>query len=334
MAQLSCDVNAAEVDLEINRYGTPVITLNGPIEAGDAREFTRKMKEAIAIPKVDFLIVALDSPGGNVEEAIKISQIVRSTLAHTQTARTIISASKWQHRIAPSRLGDPLEPRVFADPDEPLPELSKCWSACTVILFSGVTRDARSNLDWRYDDEIRYPTIGVHRPKFDAHTFGRLPPDDAQRAYKLMIDEMTAALSEMGAPDKFIQRTMSTSSAEIDLIPDEEMETLYSTVEPFYEDWLIARCGSLKDVLDKREHELYELYLVFFSKTLPALSRKAIITGQDEPNEEVALVQEFGLSTVIEMEKISQKASTYLKYVNFCEEVTVRTVRQAWAQQN
>lgn len=60
---------------------------------------------------------------------------------------------------------------------EPLPELPKCWSACTLLFVSGVVHTPTDNVDARSEGNIiRIPTIAVHRPAFVGDMFGRLPP--------------------------------------------------------------------------------------------------------------------------------------------------------------
>ena len=138
--------------------------------------FRAIMRKAIFQPVTDMrpepfqeplghLTISLDSQGGNVDEAIEISKIVRSTLAATRTAFT----SVWPRDINGKITALPSERLAFANLDEPLPALSGCLSACTIILFGGVQRTVFDNSDNRTNDATKttfYTTIGVHRPEF------------------------------------------------------------------------------------------------------------------------------------------------------------------------
>lgn len=324
---------AADITLQRSRYGYPVVLLDGPIEKGDAHRFSDVMKKAIATPGTDRLVIALDSPGGDVREAIEIGRVVRATLAETWTSRKTVWPTESRERHAPWRASDPLDQYVYADREVALPELSKCWSACTIIFFSGVTRNATSNQDGRdltAQYAIRYPTIGVHRPKFNGSEFGELAPEDARRAYLKMIESMATALTEMGAPHEFIERTMATSPEDIDLITGDEMERLYSPVEPFFEDWLVARCGSEEDVLDGHELDIYKRYRALLQRQMEeAMSGKDLPNGQD-----IALVEEFGLSGALEVRGVADKAAKHSYFVATCRDATVQTVRQKWAEEH
>jgi len=310
-----------------NPRGDRIITLDGPIEKGDANLFRAIIQQAITAPGIDRLIISLDSPGGDVHEAIEIGKIVRASLAETWTASTRVLPPGVEvedvpiilegNKVAPSRIG------------EPLPVLSKCWSACTIIFFSGVQRAVFDNVVYRTEnDRNTYPTIGVHRPSLSSEQYGELSAGEAQEVYNQMLQNMSDALRGFGAPEEFIRRTMATPSTEIDLIPSDEMERFALRTEPFFWDWLAARCGRDTDVLtDQREQELYRRYQKVWAERMD-FDTSAEYWAWDE---DVALVEEFGLIDAAAAYKISEKVQSWSRWVDLCQEITVRTARHEWA---
>lgn len=309
------------------------VTLDGPIVKGDADKFRTRVREAIQVPGIERLIVVLDSPGGSVSEAIEIAQIVRDTLATTYTNRTRIYSRSHQTFTGevPKRwattLGANYGKTLYANQDEPLPELSKCWSACTIIFFAGVIRQVWSNEDGRDDTPgaraVDLPTIGVHRPMFATNAYGDLSPAQAQDAYSKMLERMSGSLLDMGASEEFVRRTMATPSTEIDLISETEMESLYKAIEPFFEDWLAAKCGTATDFLSEEELLLYRMYSDFW------LDNRLFWDSESE--QEVAMVQEFGLAGVNRIDDVSDRVGRRHPWVQLCEDTVVRTVRHEWA---
>ena len=325
---------SAELGLVTSRYGYTIVTLDGVIEKGDADQFRSVMRKAILLPDIDRLVVSLDSPGGSVDEAIKIGRIVRATLAETATASTTVWPRDLKGEVEHLRIEG--HKQAFVNLGEPLPALSKCLSACTIIFYSGVDRAVFDNRDSRANDVRKttfHPTIGVHRPSYPPEEYSQFSPAEAQKAYDIMLQDMSEVLAEMGAPEQFIERTMATPSREIDLIPSDEMERLAADTEPFFEDWLAAKCGRDTDILaDQEERGLYGRYRQVWADRLDMWSAEIDMTAEILAwNEDVALVEEFGLIDAVRAHKISEKVRSWGHWVDLCVEVTVRTVRHQWA---
>ena len=83
---------------------------------------------------------------------------------------------------------------------------------------------------------------------------------------------MSDALAEMGAPHSFIERTGATPSTEIDYISSDEMEHLVAEVEPFFDEWLAAKCGRPTDTLNDEERKLYRRYQQVWADRLKLVS--------------------------------------------------------------
>jgi hypothetical protein len=149
----------------------------------------------------------LNSPGGDVDEAIKIGKLFRKNL--------IIA---W----APIRFSPSTQSlwRVCDGQD------CMCASACALIWF-GATE--------------RHGAVGLHRPRTDDQAFKALSPDEASIVYRQMLNSVTHYLEEMEAPRPMIDAMVATGSAEIRWVDasEDELERPPSIAE-----WEDASCGS------------------------------------------------------------------------------------------
>lgn len=238
-----------------DNFGRPYISIVGEIASGD---FERVKLAATALSDMGApLVVRLDSSGGSIEEALKIAGLIRDLWGTTW----ILGRS--------ARLGDPDR------------SLVTCDSACAFIFFAGIERRyTMSNLRY-YDADDPYiipskfafdggslavlteailaaggiekpllkteriPVLGLHRPYFDPTFNGSLSGDDAQSLYIALDTEVSEKLRSFGVPDSLVRRMMKTSSANIDRIDQEELFELMPVLEPWFEEWKLAKCGSL-----------------------------------------------------------------------------------------
>lgn len=306
-----------------------LVTVEGIIERGDAARFDGAVRAAIISSPFERLVIALNSPGGNVGEAMKMGETIRSVLAETTTFGADVALPK--HSSQGPILGGLATFLVeYIHLGEPLPELPKCWSACTLLFVSGVVHTPRDNLDLRSEGNIiRIPTIGVHRPAFVGDMFGRLPPREAQHAYTRMLDDMAEFLSSMGATEEFVRLSMSTPASQIELISSDKMSEFVAV--PFYEEWLSARCPvdyssfteeelRVKDRVYEISHEYYNEFQSWDHYT-------------PEPRSvDVRLVEEFGLQGAIEASAIKARADSAYRATEFCRFVAVHKTRQDWAE--
>lgn len=326
---------SAEFELVLDRHaGGHVVTLDGTIEIGDADQFRSIMQRAILLPGINRLRISLDSPGGNVSEAIEIGRIVRAALAETWTSSTIVWLRRQESEVRNLRYAG--QKFAFADLDEPLPAMSRCLSACTIIFYSGIRRSVFDNSDSRAssaDPSMRstyYPTLGVHRPIYDPEEYGQLSPAEAQEAYSRMLQDVADVLSDMGAPDEFIERTMATPSTEIDMIPDNSEWFDGPDIEPFFVDWLVAKCGGYTDTLDDAELRLYQRYK-------QVLDQQTQLFKDDKYEEWLAwnvneaVAEEFGSSRPPQLIAINSKVNNWTWWVDLCKDLTVLNVRHDWA---
>lgn len=73
--------------------GKAGITISGPIQTGDARRLARFILEMPERKDKLLLLLELNSPGGSVEEALKIAQLVDRGLVQTWVPRGAVCAS-------------------------------------------------------------------------------------------------------------------------------------------------------------------------------------------------------------------------------------------------
>jgi hypothetical protein len=162
----------------------------------------------------------LNSPGGDVEEALKIGRLLRKYL---------IAAS------APHRLPDG---RVFLESNGRRSDGKRallcegggcvCASACAFIWL-GATQ--------------RFGSVGLHRPRTEDPAFKALAPGDAANAYRRMLDNIIRYLDEMEAPRPIVDVMVATSSGDIRWV---DHSTYGLGNAPSFREWLDASCGHLR----------------------------------------------------------------------------------------
>jgi len=176
-----------------------IATMNGPIAVGDADKFARLLRDH------PFLVqVQLDSPGGSIEEAMKIGRLIR------------------KHLIATKQVVGYSEECVFYSRCGPPPH---CSSACFFIWSAGFIRSGER--------------IGLHRPT-SKELLG-MDPDRASVWYRQILTELEAYLREMEVPPQFFQIMTSTTSSGIRWLSRSEIESMFEV--PSIDEWLTAACG-------------------------------------------------------------------------------------------
>jgi hypothetical protein len=196
---LTSSVDAAEIsclDPLCERY-----LLRGEIAKGD---YEKVVKSLIYPWTYMFNLV---SPGGHVDEALKIGRLFRKYLIAVDAPYRRQSDGSLQFR-----------------------EICRgqnctCVSACALIWFGGVDRGG---------------TVGLHRPYINDPRFSGLSPLDASREYRRMLKNVTVYLNEMEVPRSIIESIVSTSSGDIRWVDmfDEGLDRPPSIAE-----WVDASCG-------------------------------------------------------------------------------------------
>lgn len=238
-------------------YGKPFILLEGEIVPGDAQ----RLREQAAILNSwgAPLVLMLNSPGGNVSEALKIADFVRSSWATTWVKGKTVPVKEKDRSVA------------------------ACDSACPIIFFAGIERRYSSDNwrhydaddpyiipmenrppdpkdlpflpDWMKDDYDIYgnkipkmevtKVLGLHRPYFDAGFNKQLSGEVAKDMYAELENTLRAKLDSYGVPTALIERMMRTSSGKIDRINGSELFELMPRIEPWFDEWRLSKCGEL-----------------------------------------------------------------------------------------
>jgi hypothetical protein len=330
MQLLPVSAMAAEVALTPGRTdGAVFVSITGDIEKGDLQRV--KKASAQAILQSGALEFLLNSAGGDVEEAIAIGEFAREMLAGTYVYGSVVvtRGSEAAAEVQASALPMDAMRTIEVDPGEaPTETLVGCASACVLIFFGGVERYVSDNHDFRlgFAQAKSYPTIGLHRPYYIGAEYSKLSPADAEKAYMALEQEVRVYLAKMGAPVALIDRMFEKASYEIDEIPSKEFEQYYKTREPFFEEWVVSKCGAPGPVgaLDARELQEWTEYDAAMRAELEAgtMTREAMDT--------------FGTDNVSAQrykslyDKVMAYNSEYLQ----CSSVAALTHQYTWAQLN
>jgi len=160
--------------------------LTGEISKGDYEKV-----EALLRTNEPFLFnFILNSPGGDVDEALKIGRLLRKYLIATTAPFT------W----------DSDDPKLFSfSPAGDVAPLCRgpnctCASACALTFLGGVARSG---------------TVGLHRPQIIDPMFRGLSPADASIAYRQLLKMIADYLDEMEVPKPIIESMIATDSSDI-----------------------------------------------------------------------------------------------------------------------
>lgn len=189
------------------------VLLTGSIVPGDAR----RLKEVFVGSEGFLEILYLDSPGGDLREAMAIGRFVRRALL------TTVAPLEYQpgNRFYP-RLG-------FTDSCQALDCV--CASACFVLWAAGANRSGH--------------VLSVHRPRFEPQYFSGLDLAAAQLEYGLALKSMEHYFQEMGIPDSYYDRMVNTPSTDLSILTNKDAEKLsVDRYPPAIDEWLTAKCGA------------------------------------------------------------------------------------------
>jgi hypothetical protein len=181
---------------------TSVLSLEGVIERGDLEKIQRKANDSI------ILKIFVSSPGGNVDEAIKIADYVNT---------------KFISVVAPLKRSN----GTLCNPYDPPNKLCTCDSACAIVWLLAPSRGGN--------------VIGIHRPRFDYDDYAGLSLEQAKLSYNRMLDGLTAKLKEDRVDQSIIERMMRTPSRSMYYLTKKEIE-LIGYYAPYIDELLIAKC--------------------------------------------------------------------------------------------
>lgn len=158
------------------------------------------------------------SPGGNVDEAIKIGRLIRRLKLTTEIAVS----------VAPGHILNDFAPGD-GDMDD---DNATCASACVLVWMAGIVRAG----NWR---------LVVHRPYYDPAYFAGLSADEADQRYRELEKQAYDYLREMDAPESLIKTMREVPSTDGRILDRVYVREEVSMVIPSYDEWQTAKCGRL-----------------------------------------------------------------------------------------
>jgi hypothetical protein len=219
------------------------LLLKGAILPGDGERFAKILRQSH--PFLD--MVSLWSPGGSVEDAMKIGRLIRKGLIETQAPSSFNSSY--------------IDPATGSLKERPgWGELTSvrnasdckgynchCASACFLIWAAGVKRIGE--------------VLGLHRPTIEATAFAKLPPDRAGVLYRQLLSDIGRYLDEMEIPRRFIEIMTNTSSKDVRWLSPREAQPSpkEDNRPPSIAEWLASSCGAMT----KSEKDMFDPWHVY-----------------------------------------------------------------------
>lgn len=188
------------------------IFLSGVIEPGDAARLARILRDP-PNPHTLWEGVHLDSPGGDVEEALRLTALVREAMLYTQNADDLLhqapSSSGYIHGYT-------------------------CASACFLVLVSGANRYMR------IDDAGG--RIGFHRPFLDPDVDRGLSPSVLDARLAALITRLRAFLIAQGVSAQLVDAMIERPKTEMYWLSRSDVLREIGLAPSWYDKLLRTRC--------------------------------------------------------------------------------------------
>lgn len=192
----------ADFRLSENKY---VLFLNGEIKQGDYQKIRQILLKLDALPRT----ISLNSPGGDIEEAIRIGKLLRRAL--------------FQSTIS---------------------EYGQCDSACFILWASAVRKFPATV--WIDQNTKKWEgKLGLHRPYYGRSEYSQLTTVEARNAYQKLEASVREYLVDLKVPTDITESMFRTRSTDADYISDIALIDKLGQEAPYFEEWLIAKCGEL-----------------------------------------------------------------------------------------
>lgn len=192
-------------DLEDIRGMQCTISMTGEIKKGDARRLINILTSDPARRGEDRFLL-LDSPGGDIDEAIRVGEVVKSAMLITTLVRV-------------------------ADYDNEEKSVKRrCVSACFLVFLAGAERKAL------------WGELGVHRPYFDPQVYKNLSPLEIAKAQERIEEAVRRYSKSHGVSDSLIERMMAHSSRQAYWLTSREKQALEGE-QSWYQEIMIATCN-------------------------------------------------------------------------------------------
>jgi hypothetical protein len=223
---------AAEVSVRRNKSPpVAILTLEGEIVPGDAERVLGYIREAEAERRV-VSTIRLRSPGGDVLEALKLSEMLNQKLITADAPSEVVTLEKY---------GTGQSKDIFDDcSTDNLSDTRNCIcnSSCAIIWLTSAFRSGGY--------------VGVHRPRFQESYFAGLGAEEAQEEYAELTKVVTSFLVENEAPPEIITKMMAVPSGKIHILTEEE-RGIAGEGKPYILELLHAKCSPYHS-----EHEMIQ----------------------------------------------------------------------------
>lgn len=207
------------------------LLLRGDIVEGDySRLVTFIQKDTARFNSA--LGINIGSLGGDVQEALKIAQLVKGTYTRITVG----------------------------------PAIGPCASACFLIVAASPERNVQSGL------------LGLHRPYVAPSRLKELSPSEAEALQDKALAQTRLYLQQLAVPSNLIDIMFQNASTEVHWMTFHEIQDELGFRAPWYEQYLIAKCG-----LDKAMEQRY--FATNDASLLPrinAVSRCGFLSTRDE----------------------------------------------------
>lgn len=144
----------------------------------------------------------LASPGGDVQEALRIGHLVKETFSSVFVGKAT----------------------------------GPCVSACFFIYVAAARREAFTH------------TLGIHRPYIHPRRLISMSARDAETLQKNVLRQARKYLEDKDVPTNLIDRMFQLASTEVHWLSRNEVEEQLGRRPPWYEQFLIAKCGLDKSI--------------------------------------------------------------------------------------
>jgi len=190
-------------DLEESKGMQCTIEMTGEIRSGDAKRL-RAVLTADKSRVGDDRFLMLESPGGDIREALKIGDIVKSAMLITTLVR--VADLEADRRIT-----------------------RRCVSACFLVFLAGSDR------------KVMWGQLGTHRPYFDRAMYRNHSPLQISQAQLELEDAVRRYVRAHGVSDQLIGRMMAHSSKDVYWLSDSEQAELEGE-QSWFQEFMIATC--------------------------------------------------------------------------------------------
>ena len=194
------------------RVGGCSIAMQGKIEPGDDGRLIQALRSPQA-SSTFFRRLVLNSPGGDVREALKLSDIIVSTALDTTTFINALPEYRATENI--------------------------CVSACFLVWVAGAER---SQASMGLFANKKQHGIGLHRPYFSPAQYAQLDAGTASQRQQELFARVRAYLRRFEVPDALIDEMMRRSSREVYWLSVLDDPFTLSGRAPWFEELMIAQC--------------------------------------------------------------------------------------------